>query len=186
MMDPRFFFVFVVASCCIFLTLGQDVAKHGFGNDFDKMSKGEKETKFDNEMKCIENFFHCLISSNRTIERFMKVDKECCAKTLNDSDDIWFVTFNLCVSWHTSREVRYCIYKTGRRCKYNIAHYFARTIPDYLQFEKDMMDRIDPRPKTAEECYDSFLQSYGKAFKEQCKVNTDKYLDPMCKARRVY
>ncbi|XP_023221616.1 uncharacterized protein LOC111623316 isoform X2 [Centruroides sculpturatus] len=185
MMNPRFLFIFVVALCCIFLTLGQDVAKSE-GDDKFNIKDLKKKINFDNEMKCIENFFHCLTSSNRTIERFMKADEKCCAKTLNDSNDIWFVTFHFCVSWQTSRDVQYCMYKTGRRCRYHILHYFARTFPDYLQFEKDMMDRIDPRPQTAEECDDSFLQSYGKAFKEQCKVNTDKNLDPMCKASRVH
>ncbi|XP_023221618.1 uncharacterized protein LOC111623316 isoform X3 [Centruroides sculpturatus] len=183
MMNPRFLFIFVVALCCIFLTLGQDVAKSE-GDDKFNIKDLKKKINFDNEMKCIEQYFHCLTSSNRTIEKIIKAEKKCCAKTLNDSNDIWFVTFHFCLSRQTIKEIQHCIYKTGFRCR--ILDYLRKIFPNSLQFEKDMMDRIDPRPKTAEECYDSFLQSYGKAFKEQCKVNTDKNLDPMCKASRVH
>uniref|UniRef100_A0A2I9LPR2 Putative secreted protein n=1 Tax=Centruroides hentzi TaxID=88313 RepID=A0A2I9LPR2_9SCOR len=181
MMHPKFLLILLVALCCIYLTLGQE-------SEYNSKRKWKncKEGKNFDKMKCVENFFHCLTSSNRTIERFMEADKKCCAKTLNDSSDIWFVTFHMCVSWQTSRDVRYCIFKSGCGCRYRILEYFGKTFPDYLQFEKDMMDRIDPRPKTAEECDDSFLQSYGNAFKEQCKDNTDKNLDPMCNASRVY
>ncbi|XP_023221619.1 uncharacterized protein LOC111623316 isoform X4 [Centruroides sculpturatus] len=180
MMHPRFFYIFVVTLCFIFLTLGQE-SGHDLKNKWRKSKDGNN---FDNEMKCIEQYFHCLTSSNRTIEKIIKAEKKCCAKTLNDSNDIWFVTFHFCLSRQTIKEIQHCIYKTGFRCR--ILDYLRKIFPNSLQFEKDMMDRIDPRPKTAEECYDSFLQSYGKAFKEQCKVNTDKNLDPMCKASRVH
>lgn len=110
----------------------------------------------------------------------------CCVKTLNDSQDIWFLTFHHCVGELTMPITKICFIKSGFRCLYRLEKYFERTFSDFMQFDKDVMDRIQPRPTTPDECDDSFIKNYDNAFIEQCKVNTDKNLYPLCNTTTIF
>ncbi|XP_023221621.1 uncharacterized protein LOC111623317 isoform X2 [Centruroides sculpturatus] len=157
-MNTRIFFIFLVALCCIFLTLGREI-----GYSFNSKRKNDIEVNnFD-----LENFcFDCMDGLNRTyIKLLMDTQmKKCCAETLNDSYNIWFLTFHYCIGTLLTTDFQHCFNK-------------IKLITEDQNFKT-------PRPKTAEECDESFLQSYDNAFKEQCKFNTNKNLEPVCKAFR--
>ncbi|XP_067137908.1 uncharacterized protein [Centruroides vittatus] len=176
-MNTRIFFIILVALCCIFLTLGRET-----GYDFKSEQKNNiGVNNFDNQRTGFENILDCMNGLNRTYERLVRDAqmKKCCAETLNDSYNIWFLTFHYCLSMLIAKDYQYCLNKT----KLPSEDQNSKTIIlDHLKFEKDVMDRIYPRPKTAEECDESFIQSYDNAHKEQCKVNTNKNLDWVCKA----
>nr|KAB1092056.1 hypothetical protein F6W77_19425 [Acinetobacter baumannii] len=172
-MFSKFVLLAFVALPCHLFAIGQDT-------DYEETEVWGKEKKDSYEAECMGKYFNCLIGSNSTIERFIQAQKKCCVNKLNDSQDIWFVTFNYCVYRETSRIVKICLFKSGFRCMIRIANYMERIFSDFMQFQKDVSDRIQPRPTTAEECNDSFIMNYSNALKEQCKDNTNKNLDPVC------
>nr|ADY39597.1 hypothetical secreted protein [Hottentotta judaicus] len=174
----KFVSIVVVALVCGLFTVGQNI-------DYEENEVWGKNKENSFETKCVEKFLRCLISSNYTIKWFINAEKKCCVRTLNDSQDIWFLTFHHCVSELTIPITKICLFKSGFRCMIRIEKYFQRTFSDYLQFEKDFMDRIQPRPTTSDECDDSFIKNYDNAFIEQCKVNTDKNLYPLCNTTTV-
>ncbi|XP_023221629.1 uncharacterized protein LOC111623325 [Centruroides sculpturatus] len=165
-----------------FYCLGQDT-------DYDLSHKLEKEKvkeTVDDKSTCIEKYYKCLLSSNFTKERYIEAAKECCVKTLNDSQSIWFFTFPYCINVLNSGDTLMCHVKVGVECSIKINSYFEEKFQYYLVFNEEVFNKIKPRPTSPDECDDSFIIMYGNSLKEQCENTSLANLGEECKILNLF
>ncbi|XP_067137815.1 uncharacterized protein [Centruroides vittatus] len=165
-----------------FYCVGQDT-------DYDLSHRLEKEKSKEtdvDEKTCIEKYYECLLSSNFTKERYSEAAKECCVKTLNDSQTVWLFTFSYCINVLNSGDSLMCHEKVGVECSIQINSYFQERFPYYLVFKEEVFNKIEPRPTSPDECDDSFIIKYGNFLKQQCENASLANLGTECKILNLF